>query len=119
MIEDHPEVMSGLAKEIFAREPTRALITLHLSGTAFQLKVWRALIAIPAGSTQSYSEVAARIGRPDAARAVGSAIAANPVAVMIPCHRVLPASGGTGNYRWGAARKRQLLQWEAQAFRSQ
>lgn len=81
-------------------------------GTDFQQRVWRALLRIPRGATRSYREVADDIGRPGAARAVGRAVAANPLAVLVPCHRVLPATGGTGGYRWGPARKAALLRWE-------
>lgn len=87
----------------------------HLStrGTRFQRSVWRALLEIPYGQTVRYKAIATQIGQPGASRAVGSAIAANPIALLIPCHRVLPLSGGTGNYRWGSARKRALLDAEA------
>jgi AraC family transcriptional regulator of adaptative response/methylated-DNA-[protein]-cysteine methyltransferase len=74
--------------------------------------VWQALAAIPYGETRTYSEVAASIGRPRAVRAVARACATNPVALAIPCHRVVPAAGGTGGYRWGAARKKALLSSE-------
>jgi len=85
---------------------------LDLRGTPFQRAVWQALRAIPPGRTATYAEVAARIGRPGAARAVARACAANPVAIAVPCHRVVPAAGGTGGWRWGAARKRALLAQE-------
>ncbi len=88
-------------------------IPLHLRGTNFQLQVWRALLALAPGETVSYGELAQRLGRPTAARAVAGAVAANPVAWLIPCHRVLRASGALGGYRWGTARKRALLAWEA------
>lgn len=82
---------------------------LDLAGTAFQRRVWQALTEIPPGTTRTYGEVAARLGRPTAARAVARACATNPAAVVVPCHRVVPAAGGTGGYRWGAERKRALL----------
>jgi O-6-methylguanine DNA methyltransferase len=88
-------------------------LPLDLRGTPFQRAVWAALRRIPPGRTATYGEVAARIGRPGAARAVARACAANPVALLVPCHRVVPASGGTGGWRWGAARKRALLAREA------
>jgi AraC family transcriptional regulator of adaptative response/methylated-DNA-[protein]-cysteine methyltransferase len=78
-------------------------------GTAFQQRVWRALREIPAGSTASYTEIARRIGAPTAVRAVARACAANPLAVAIPCHRVVRTDGGLSGYRWGIARKRALL----------
>ena len=84
-------------------------LPLDVQATAFQWQVWNALAAIPRGETRSYAEVASAIGRPRAARAVARACAANPVALAVPCHRVVPATGGVGGYRWGAARKRALL----------
>ena len=84
-------------------------LPLDIQATAFQWQVWEALAAIPYGSTRTYAEVAAAIGRPEAARAVARACAANPVALAIPCHRVVPSAGGVGGYRWGASRKEALL----------
>lgn len=78
-------------------------------GTDFQQRVWAALRAIPPGSTTSYAEIARRIGAPKATRAVGGAIAANPVAVAVPCHRVLRSDGTLSGYHWGTGRKRALL----------
>jgi len=89
-----------------------AKLQLDLRGTAFQQKVWQHLRKIPFGSTLSYTEVAIAIGMPTAARAVASACAANPVAVVIPCHRVTAANGALGGYRWGTERKLLLLQAE-------
>jgi AraC family transcriptional regulator of adaptative response/methylated-DNA-[protein]-cysteine methyltransferase len=107
----------GWAKAIASAIGERPAITpdvpLDVRGTAFQWKVWKALQAIPAGETRSYAQVAAAIGRPKAARAVARACATNPVALVVPCHRVVNASGGTGGYRWGAARKAALLDREA------
>ena len=85
---------------------------LDTTGTAFEQRVWRALQAIPFGETRSYQEVARAIGRPTAARAVARACAANPVALVVPCHRVVRADGAAGGYRWGAARKAALLAHE-------
>ncbi len=84
-------------------------LPLDVQATAFQWQVWQALAAIPYGETRSYADVAAAIGRPQAARAVARACATNPVALAIPCHRVVPSGGGVGGYRWGAARKTRLL----------
>ena len=93
-----------------------AAIPLDIRGTAFQQRVWAALRAIPLGQTRSYGEVAAAIGKPGAVRAVANACASNPVAVAVPCHRVLPkdgdAAGAVGGYRWGPARKSWLLERE-------
>jgi AraC family transcriptional regulator of adaptative response/methylated-DNA-[protein]-cysteine methyltransferase len=88
-------------------------LPLDVRGTAFQQRVWRALRKIPAGSTASYREVAERIGSPGAVRAVAHACAANPLAVAIPCHRVVRSDGGLSGYRWGVERKLALLQREA------
>jgi len=87
-------------------------LPLDIQGTAFQQKVWAALRDIPFGETATYSDVARRIGAPAATRAVASACGANPVAVAVPCHRVLRADGGMGGYRWGVPRKQALLQRE-------
>jgi len=84
-------------------------LPIDVQATAFQWQVWTALAAIPRGETRSYAEVAAAIGRRRAVRAVARACATNPVALAIPCHRVVPAAGGVGGYRWGAARKQALL----------
>lgn len=86
---------------------------LSLEGTDFQKLVWRTLLEVPSGSKISYGEIAERIGRPGASRAVGAAVGANPIALLIPCHRVVYSSGGTGNYRWGSDRKRALLEIES------
>lgn len=88
-------------------------IGLVLKGTPLQLKVWEALVAIPAGHVASYGEVAALAGAPSAVRAVGTAIGHNPVAPLIPCHRVIRSTGAVGEYRWGASRKRVLLALES------
>jgi AraC family transcriptional regulator, regulatory protein of adaptative response / methylated-DNA-[protein]-cysteine methyltransferase len=88
-------------------------IKLHLKGTQFQLKVWEALLKIPEGKLSTYGAVANAIGKRSAARAVGTAIGDNPVAFIIPCHRVIQASGVIGNYMWGKDRKIALIGWEA------
>jgi len=112
-----PGALAGSANAIVAhlagRQP-RLDLPLDVQATAFQWQVWQALAAIPYGETRTYGEVAASIGRPRAVRAVARACATNPVALAIPCHRVLPAAGGTGGYRWGAARKKALLSAERQ-----
>jgi AraC family transcriptional regulator of adaptative response/methylated-DNA-[protein]-cysteine methyltransferase len=87
-------------------------LPLDIQGTAFQRRVWAALAAIPVGSTASYADVAAQIGQPGAARAVAGACAANSLAVAIPCHRVVRGDGNLSGYRWGAERKRTLLERE-------
>jgi AraC family transcriptional regulator of adaptative response/methylated-DNA-[protein]-cysteine methyltransferase len=90
---------------------------MDIRGTPFQFLVWDQLRAIPAGETRSYSEIARRIGRPRAIRAVGTANGANPVSIIIPCHRAIRASGHLGGYRWGLERKRKLLKMEARTCR--
>jgi AraC family transcriptional regulator of adaptative response/methylated-DNA-[protein]-cysteine methyltransferase len=81
-------------------------------GTAFQVRVWRALLCVPPGATVTYGSIAASVGRPGASRAVGSAVARNPLAYLIPCHRVIRETGALGDYRWGRERKQALLVWE-------
>ncbi|HEX4159157.1 MAG TPA: bifunctional DNA-binding transcriptional regulator/O6-methylguanine-DNA methyltransferase Ada [Rhizomicrobium sp.] len=99
----------------FVENPRRGLdLPLDIRGTAFQQRVWEALRAIPAGSTASYAEIAAAIGKPSAHRAVAGACSRNPLAVAIPCHRVVRKDGDTSGYRWGVERKRELLSREAQ-----
>jgi AraC family transcriptional regulator of adaptative response/methylated-DNA-[protein]-cysteine methyltransferase len=87
-------------------------LPLHLRATAFQMRVWDYLRRIPAGTTESYAEVARGIGQPNAARAVARACATNRVAILIPCHRVLRGTGDLSGYRWGIERKRKLLDLE-------
>jgi AraC family transcriptional regulator of adaptative response/methylated-DNA-[protein]-cysteine methyltransferase len=99
-------------------QPKRAVrLPLDLHGTAFQQRVWAALALVPAGTTTTYSQLAASIGQPKAARAVARACADNPVAVAIPCHRVIRSDGALSGYRWGVDRKRQLLAREISANR--
>lgn len=112
MIEDH-QATASLVEPIFdlsrrSHEP----LTVHLRGTNFQIKVWEALVRIPAGSVTTYQRIAEQIGQPHATRAVGTAVGHNPIAVLIPCHRVIRKLGEFGNYRYGAARKKALLAQE-------
>lgn len=88
------------------------LDTLIIAGTLFQLKVWRAALTITSGSLITYAQLARKIGAPDAARAVGAALGKNPIAYLIPCHRVVHSSGARGNYAWGEPRKKLLLDAE-------
>jgi AraC family transcriptional regulator of adaptative response/methylated-DNA-[protein]-cysteine methyltransferase len=88
-------------------------LSLHVCGTNFQVNVWRALMQIPAGTLRSYSHIAKAVGKPMAARAVGSAIGSNPIAFFIPCHRVLQQSGNIGGYHWGLTRKHLIHAWES------
>lgn len=88
-------------------------IKLHLKGTAFQLKVWEVLLSIPMGQLTTYGNIAQKISKPNASRAVGTAIGSNPVAFLIPCHRVIQSSGNLGGYMWGGTRKSAIIGWEA------
>lgn len=88
-------------------------LSLRVAGTNFQISVWKALLQIPASTVASYSQVATAIGRPSCARAVGQAVAANPIAFLIPCHRVIQQSGELGGYHWGETRKRAIHAWES------
>jgi AraC family transcriptional regulator, regulatory protein of adaptative response / methylated-DNA-[protein]-cysteine methyltransferase len=88
-------------------------IKLHLKGTAFQIKVWEALLKIPMGDLSTYSLIANHIDNPNASRAVGTAIGDNPVAFLIPCHRVIKSTGDFGQYHWGSIRKTAMIGWEA------
>ena len=90
-------------------------LPLDIRGTAFQQRVWKALTSIPAGKTASYSDIARKIGHPQAVRAVAQACAANNLAIAIPCHRVVKNDGGLSGYRWGVARKKELLAREEAA----
>jgi len=105
---------SAIVAHLAGRRP-RLDLPIDVQATAFQWQVWQALAAIPYGETRTYGEVAASIGRPRAVRAVARACATNPVALAIPCHRVVPAAGGIGGYSWGAARKQALLATERRA----
>lgn len=99
---------------IFTQDWSRlSEIKLHLRGTDFQLKVWEALLKIPMGNLTTYSRLAEEINNPKASRAVGSAVAQNPVAFLIPCHRVIKATGDYGEYHWGSTRKNAMIGWEA------
>jgi AraC family transcriptional regulator of adaptative response/methylated-DNA-[protein]-cysteine methyltransferase len=113
--EDDRDFVSWVAQVLgFIEAPSRGLgLPLDIHGTAFQQRVWRALQAIPPGSTATYAEVARRIGSPTAVRAVAGACASNPIAVAIPCHRVVRSDGNLGGYRWGVERKRALAAREA------
>ena len=111
-----PDFTAMVAKVLtFLEDPHRGRLDLPLEvqGTAFQRRVWQILQEIPPGDTVSYTDIASRIGKPNAARAVAQACAANPIAVAIPCHRVVRGNGQLGGYRWGIERKRVLLERES------
>ena len=108
MIEDHKST-AMLVEPIFDLGYRGKPLNVHLRGTNFQLKVWEALLQIPFGTVTTYEGIAKRIGKPSASRSVGTAVGHNPIAVLIPCHRVIRKVGEFGNYRYGALRKKALL----------
>ncbi|MEM9617241.1 MAG: methylated-DNA--[protein]-cysteine S-methyltransferase [Pseudomonadota bacterium] len=114
--EHDPEFIAPLAARAFAfaaGQASGARLGLHVQGTNFQLKVWEALLRIPFGAAATYGDVAREIGAPKASRAVGAAVGANMISLLIPCHRVILSSGIVHNYRWGASRKKAILAMEA------
>jgi AraC family transcriptional regulator of adaptative response/methylated-DNA-[protein]-cysteine methyltransferase len=110
-----PQTTAAYSKAIFGHgiSPEQKPLTLLLKGTNFQIKVWEALLKLPENGLFTYEAIAAAIGKPQATRAVASAIARNPVSYLIPCHRVLRKSGRVSGYRWGPARKKAIIAWEA------
>lgn len=98
------------------REQLSSPISLYVTGTNFQINVWKALLQIPPATVVSYSQVASAIGHPSSARAVGLAVGRNPVAFLIPCHRVIQQSGGLGGYHWGKTRKQAIHAWESARY---
>jgi AraC family transcriptional regulator, regulatory protein of adaptative response / methylated-DNA-[protein]-cysteine methyltransferase len=117
--ERHDDVARNLAKRIWnAATGKRVPLRVNVSGTNFQLKVWQALIDLGSRDRTHYSGIASAIGSAGSSRAVGSAVGANPVAWLIPCHHVLRKSGGLGGYHWGEDRKRAMLAWEALSGRA-
>ncbi len=109
------QVAARLAATIFQRETSKTKgprLRAFVRGTVFQVRVWNALVQVPPGSLVTYGRLAAAIGRPSAARAVGSAVGSNPVAYLIPCHRVIRETGLIGDYHWGRERKQAMLVWE-------
>jgi AraC family transcriptional regulator of adaptative response/methylated-DNA-[protein]-cysteine methyltransferase len=118
-LREDPSRTRLVVEQIFASRPGASVtlresrgIALHLHGTNFQIKVWEALLRLPPGAVTSYEALAEQVCSVKAARAVGNALARNPVAYLIPCHRVLQKAGGFGNYRYGPARKQAILGWE-------
>lgn len=117
-LQEDTKNLPTLAVQLFSH-PTEAASTkpheplvLHLKGTPFQLKVWETLLTIPLGETRSYGWVARQLAQPGANRAVGTAVGANPVFYVVPCHRVIRSDGSLGQYYWGAAVKAAILEWE-------
>ncbi|HET8704695.1 MAG TPA: methylated-DNA--[protein]-cysteine S-methyltransferase [Pseudomonadales bacterium] len=119
-IQRNDELAAHWLSEIFpSAANNNAALHLVLKGSPFQLKVWEALIRIPCGQLTSYSDIAVAVDQPKAGRAVGSAIARNQIAYLIPCHRVIRSSGEFNHYRWGIARKQAILAWESAHCESQ
>ncbi len=112
-IQQKPDLTQQNAMFIFQNDWGKlSEIKLHLKGTDFQLKVWETLLKIPIGQLSTYGNIAEQIGNPNASRAVGTAIGSNPVAFLIPCHRVIQSSGNIGGYMWGSTRKTAIIGWE-------
>ncbi len=109
-LSEDPRATGDLAQRIF---DGGARLPLLVRGTNFQVQVWRALLSIPPGAVATYGGVARAVGRPRAPRAAAAAVAANRIAYLIPCHRVIRSLGETGGYRWGATRKRAMIAWES------
>ena len=116
-LREAPSRTQGVIHSMFdgSKAPDRP-ISLHVSGTNFQISVWRALLQIPPARVVSYAQVASAVGNPKAARAVGLAVGTNPVALMIPCHRVIQQNGKLGSYHWGETRKQAIHAWEAARY---
>lgn len=108
-----PKSTGALARHAFLGFARSGALRLHLRGTNFQIKVWEALLALPEGCVTTYSALAGAIGHPGSARAVGGAVGHNPIALLIPCHRVLRSAGDVSGYRWGSARKQAILARES------
>lgn len=112
---ENPRATAPVARRIFETEawhPDQPLRVVFI-GTDFEIRVWETLMRIPLGKATTYSDIAAHLGKPSAARAVGTAVGKNPVSFVVPCHRVLGKSGGLCGYHWGLTRKRAILGWEA------
>ncbi|RQO71947.1 cysteine methyltransferase [Pedobacter sp. KBW06] len=108
------DMMQQNALYIFGKDWSRLQeLKLHLKGTDFQIKVWETLLKVPVGELSTYSAIASAIDKPKASRAVGSAVGDNPVAFLIPCHRVIKSTGELGQYHWGSPRKTAMIGWEA------
>lgn len=105
-------VIEALTRKLFQKSARSGSISVLVKGTNFQIKVWEALLEVPPGHRTSYGDLATRAGSPGASRAVGTAMAANQLALLIPCHRVIRENGISGQYRWGTERKAALLMWE-------
>ena len=117
MVHENCQRTLAVIKTMFGEErKLERPVSLHVSGTNFQISVWKALLQIPPAMVASYSQVATTIGHPNSARAVGLAVGANPVAFLIPCHRVIQQSGKLGGYHWGETRKHAIHAWESARY---
>ena len=113
VIEENRESTQPVVEAMFWRKGTADRpLSLYVSGTNFQISVWKALLQVPPGAVVSYTQIAEALGKPRSARAVGTAIGANPVAFLIPCHRVIRQSGQLGGYHWGETRMHAIHAWE-------
>lgn len=112
IIRQNQTATAAVASQVFQKNGSPTSLKLLVRGTNFQVKVWEALLRIPEGYVASYQTVAQMIGQPKAMQAVGSAVGANPVGFLIPCHRVIRKEGLVGEYHWGATRKKAILGWE-------
>jgi AraC family transcriptional regulator of adaptative response/methylated-DNA-[protein]-cysteine methyltransferase len=113
LIEGNGRFAMEIADWFSTAEASMQMLPLHLRGTPFQIKIWEALLRIPYGQLKTYQSIASDTGNPQSARAVGNAIARNPVAYLIPCHRVIKSTGYFGNYRWHSARKKAIIGFES------
>jgi len=116
VLENHQGTLAIIKTMFGEKKALDRPVSLHVSGTNFQVNVWRALLQIPAAKVTSYSQVATAIGHPGSARAVGQAVGANPIALLIPCHRVIQQSGKLGGYHWGETRKHAIHAWESARY---
>ena len=110
-LQENQNLTKSIVKKIFSNKKENLILVAV--GTNFQINVWKALLQIPSGHVSTYGTIAKLIGNPKASRAVGSAVGANPISFIIPCHRVIQSTGVTGNYRWGSTRKKAILGWES------
>jgi AraC family transcriptional regulator, regulatory protein of adaptative response / methylated-DNA-[protein]-cysteine methyltransferase len=111
-IEENCQIQEAAMNALLSDPVKTKAIKLHIGCTDFQYQVWQTLLSIPAGKQTSYGEIARKLGQPGGSRAVGKAVGSNPVAMLIPCHRVLRADGALGGYRWGIERKKAILRKE-------
>lgn len=118
LVEKKDEFQKRVQSFFLKQSSFNSQIPLHIKGTAFQLNIWQALLNIPEASLTTYGQLAKAIQKPTAARAIGTGIGANPIAYLIPCHRVIKNTGLLGEYRWGADRKKVMIGWESAKFQT-